>query len=365
MVRKPTFALVLVAVLVPITCGSVDGSPSDLDERIPVEPGGTAYLDVELGEGFSFDKGSLEVRSHDAGNVRILAETTGWGAYAVDLKLTRADNDVRLVGRVDGFLHWIFGGPTVEVRVWVPAGYGVDSRILGGPMLLEDLAGPVTARVDDDELTVRRVEGPVKLASARGSIDVEDIEGALEIASGRGSVDVHGVHGSVRIAIDRGSLELESVTGTVEAETQRGHLEIEDVRGDVSVSSDRGHVEVEDVEGSVVAKTDSGRIEIEELYGSVHAFSGRGGIEVEFAGKPSGSIETARGSIEIEVPRTASFQLEARTDRGRIELDDLGDAEDEAVEEQGRRRQISRAVNGGGPTLRLRTRRGEISVEGQ
>ena len=89
----------------------------DMDERIAVEPGGRLEVDLDFGDGLRPDPGSLEVASHDAAEVRILAGATGWGASGVRFRAAETDRSVRLSGRVEGAFAWMFGGPNVQVRV--------------------------------------------------------------------------------------------------------------------------------------------------------------------------------------------------------------------------------------------------------
>ncbi len=312
-VAVPAVALAALAVS---HCGG-----TDLDERVAVQPGGDLDVDIVLGSGVSFDRGSLEITSHPAEEVRVVAEVSGWGQYAVDLDVSERAGDVSVVGRVEGFLHWAFGGPTVDVRVFVPRDFRVNARIDGGPIVLEDLVGPVAARVEGAEITLRRSEGDVKLRADGGDVAVEDVEGVLAIDGGDGQVEVSGLHGELVVRTGDGSIEIASVEGRVDAAAKRGSIEIQRVRGDVRARSGRGRVQLEDIEGDVDVETDRGRIEVEELAGRIAARSGRGSIDVEFEGDPAGAIETARGDVEVEVAQDAGFRLDAQTGRGEVELD--------------------------------------------
>lgn len=344
------------------------------DERVPVGGGGTLDVDIVLGGGFSFDHGSLHIRSHDADDVRVQADVSGWGAYAVDLDLSHEGERAELIGRVDGPLDWMFGGPTVNVSVWVPRDFTVDASIQGGPLVLEDLVGPLVANVDED-VTLRRVEGKVRLDSARGAVEVEDVDGELSVRSERGDIEVTGVRGLLSVTAERGEVEIESVTGDVEVESDSGSVEVEDVRGDATITTGRGRIEAGQIRGTIVANTDRGGIELDEIDGEVRAHSRRGSIEVEFDGDPVGEIETGHGSIEIEVPEGAAFDLVARTERGRIRIgddaDEFGDDDDAEDDDDGderrlgRRRpeELARAINGGGGRLQLRTGRGTIRID--
>ena len=52
-------------------------APSGTEQRIPARAGAELQVDVTFGGGFSFDKGSLTVTSHDAAEVRIQVHRLG------------------------------------------------------------------------------------------------------------------------------------------------------------------------------------------------------------------------------------------------------------------------------------------------
>ena len=91
---------------------------ADLDRSIPAEPGDQLEVELTLGWGLSSDKGSLTVSSHDRNEVRVVVDTTGWGGYGVEVDVEPVPGGVRVHGEVDGFLHWIFSGPTVDVKIF-------------------------------------------------------------------------------------------------------------------------------------------------------------------------------------------------------------------------------------------------------
>ncbi|MFP8881278.1 MAG: DUF4097 family beta strand repeat-containing protein [Myxococcota bacterium] len=293
----------------------------DIDRQIAVQPGGELSIDIELGSGISFDHGSLQIASDAIDEIRIATDTSGWGGYAVDVDIRDSNGQVHVVGRVDGALHWMFGGPTVEFRVVVPHGFRVKAHIVGGDLLLEDLIGPVSARVGENEITLRRFEGEARLVSDGGPVRAEDVDGTLRIDSGGGEVAVTGIHGHIELDSGNGQSEIASVTGRVAVATNHGAIRASRIRGDIRVRSVRGRIEIEDVEGEVDAETDRSRIEVAGLDGPIRARSERGGIDVEFVCPPAGTIETTRGSIRIEAPGLFGFDLDAETERGKIEID--------------------------------------------
>ncbi len=297
------------------------GCGGDVESQLALKPRGQVSIDIELGSGVSFRKGSLEVTNHDRSDVVVVADVSGWGGYAVDLDATEHKGNVRIVGRVDGALHWLFGGPSVDVRVLVPPGGAIDARIDGGPLLLEDLTNSIRGRAGDSDIAARRIEGKVDLSS-RGSIELEDVDGVVSIQSDDGGVEVSGVRGNLDIRTEGSAVAIASVTGSVSVSAGRGEVEIERVHGPVRVASKRGSIALQDIEGDVHVASERGRIDVKELAGAIAATSGRGGIEVEFLGSPAGSIDAQRGSIHVEVPAFAGFDLHADAGRGKIQLDE-------------------------------------------
>ncbi len=141
-------------------------SGESVDLRLSARPGGSLTADVEFGSGLAFDRGSLLIETHEDDDVRVTARISGWGKYAVDVEARERAGDVHVIGRVEGFLHWILTGPTLDIHVFVPEGYGVNARVDGGALVLENLSGPVEARAEEggrNSITLRGAEGVVKL----------------------------------------------------------------------------------------------------------------------------------------------------------------------------------------------------------
>jgi hypothetical protein len=89
-------------------------------------------VDLDLGEEARPERVALEVRSHDADEVWAVADVSGPGAAGVSFRLERDDTGVRVYGRAGGLLSWLFGGPSVQLRVFVPREFSVDLRSASG-----------------------------------------------------------------------------------------------------------------------------------------------------------------------------------------------------------------------------------------
>jgi hypothetical protein len=285
----------------------------DLDEILAVDPGGTLFVDLE--------RGAVEVRSHDANQVRVQARAPGWAAWSFEFDLALEDNDVHLTGESFSWGFWPFGGIHVTVRAWVPREYSVDVRTRGGRIELAELRGRIFAETSGGPVNLRQASGLIALRTSGGPIEAEGVDGDLR------------------------------------ADTSGGAVAVSAVTGEVQVSTSGGSIRIVRAGGPVRARTSGGRIEVEQASSHVDAVTSGGGIRVVFAGEPAGNLETSGGNVEVLMPRDAGAQIEAETTGGRVEVDPALGVRGEVGP-----RRISGEINGGGPPLRLHTSGGNIRL---
>jgi hypothetical protein len=313
---------VVVALLALLLLAPAEVCAQELDQRIPVKPGGLLQVDLDLGEEIRPERVSLEVRSHDADEVWAVADLSGLGASSIKFRLDHDERVVRLYGRAGGLMSWIFGGPGVSVRVWVPREFSVDLRCTSGPIRIENVSGTIRAR------------------TSHASIDVHTADGSLNLRTRSGAVRVTEMLGDVAIRASEGPISLAWVNGNVEARTGRGDIRARHLDGETSLRTDAGEIEIRDIRGRAEAKTE------------------QGAVYASFAAEPAGLLETRRGSVEVLFPDHAGLQLDARTGRGTVEVG-------AGVKFDGTRGSdhFVGAVNGGGAPLRIYTARGTIRVD--
>ena len=313
-----TIALVSIVALIPARAAA-----EDLDQRIAVHPGGRLQVDLDLGEENRSERVSLEVRSHDADEVWAVADLSGLGASSVKFRLDHDERGVvRLYGRAGGLMSWLFGGPGVHVRVWIPQDFSVDLRCPSGPIRIEELNGEIRVRTRDALIEVRSVEGSLHLRTQAGAVYVSEVVGDVSVRTSGGSV------------------ELSWVTGDVEARSGQGNIVARHVVGQIDLRTDSGEISLQEVRGLTDAKTE------------------RGAIYASFAGPPSGRLETRRGSVEVVFPARFGVQLEARARNGTVEVN--AGAGSDGIRGPDH---FSGAINGGGDPLQVYTARGSIRVQ--
>lgn len=129
---------------------------------------------------------------------------------------------------------------------------------------------------------------------------------------------------------------------------------------DLRLDSTNGGLDVTRIDGDLDLETTNGGIDLREASGSVRAHTTNGGIDVHLSGstwRGSGlDARTTNGGIELTVPDGFAARLEAETVHGDIRTDF-------PITVQGRiGKELSGDLNGGGPTVRLETTNGGISI---
>ena len=128
----------------------------------------------------------------------------------------------------------------------------------------------------------------------------------------------------------------------------------------LTIRDHRSDTVIADLQGALDITTHRGTVQAHRLSGPVQLNTHRGEVKIDFAAfTGNSSIETHRGSIELELPRNSKFDIQ--TDAGRhssVESDFTM-----MMRSAGHRGEsLHGAVNGGGPSLRLNTFRGHIRI---
>lgn len=129
----------------------------------------------------------------------------------------------------------------------------------------------------------------------------------------------------------------------------------------LSLVSTNGDIVVTGVGGAFSAEASNGRITATGLKGSAKVATTNGLISLTFDRVAEGGIsaETTNGTINLSIPKASNAELTARVSNGAISNEGL----DIQVSEQSRRR-LDGKLGSGGPSIRLETTNGAITVKG-
>lgn len=136
-----------------------------------------------------------------------------------------------------------------------------------------------------------------------------------------------------------------------------GNIHATGLRGGFTVGTGSGNIFAQQSsEGEVKAETGSGNIELHDLRGALKATTGSGDIKAAGAPTSDWRLETGSGNIEVW-PGGVGFALDASTGSGTIHTE-----HEMSMQGSFDKHHIVGKVSGGGPTLRLQTGSGDISV---
>ncbi len=157
-----------------------------------------------------------------------------------------------------------------------------------------------------------------------------------------------------------GALSIERVAGTATLETRDGGVKAIETSGDLRVHTGDGAITLQRVDGRINADTIDGSIALDGRLEGVRLKTSDGSIRVR-AGAGSRmtddwNIETADGSVTIDVPEPFDADLDAHTGDGTVSVGTVG------VKGEVSRRSVRGQIGAGGRSLRVATGDGGITI---
>lgn len=295
-----------------------------------------------------------------------------------------------------------------DVRIETPS--AVELTLIGshGSQQVARVRGPLQINASNGRIAIRDIVGAVNLNVEGSDIEAKNIVGDLKIV-GAGDASIYGVDGSVELSARRGRVEMRQVSGPVSvdatmtqvvaqelgqpARIETSHSEVRisraadvivraphsDVRasdcGRVEIVSSHSDIEVSrigplklsaehcslvaaDVEGPVEVYTSHGDVSLKRFRSSVRVQTSYADVTLVAVEAPSSDIEVENynGDIELWLPRSSQFELEAESRGGRVRSYGFDMA-------AGRSRgSLSLVVGSDGPKIRLKTSNRNITI---
>jgi hypothetical protein len=162
----------------------------------------------------------------------------------------------------------------------------------------------------------------------------------LEANSGSGDIKDDGVGENAKLGTGSGSIYATGLQNGFTANTGSGDIHAEQAGG----------------QGDVKVQTGSGSVELKNVRGGLRAGTGSGDIKVQGSPTSDWKLETGSGSIEFS-PGNTGFNLDASTGSGSVHSD-----QEMAVQGSFDKHHITGKVRGGGPTVRMQTGSGDVSI---
>jgi DUF4097 and DUF4098 domain-containing protein YvlB len=237
----------------------------------------------------------------------------------------------------------------------------VEARAGTGDFEISDVAGDVDLTSDRGDVRLSNVGGSARLEIGHSElIRASAIGGGIELEGNGSDIEFENVSGQVTINGEyRGTLDFKNLAKPLQYEGTRNtevHLQAAPGR----ISMDLGQFSAKDIVGPVRLVTGSRDVKVEQFTVSLDLQTERGDIELAPGHAPMPSIDarSTNGKIDLALPPKANFNLQATAETGDA-VNDFGPPIQKEV--NGRSATLTGKV-GEGPTIRLTTGRGWISV---
>lgn len=243
----------------------------------------------------------------------------------------------------------------------------VEAESGGGSLHLDDIGGGVAAETGGGSIEVGTVSGDIGLHTGGGSIEVRHANGHVVAETGGGSVEIHSGAQGASIETGGGSVEVHQCNGKVKVSTGGGSVELNDIGGPADIETGGGSIRLTSAKGHVHAETGGGGI---ELYGvpSATAETSAGGITLKLVNtggeRRDSDLETGAGDITVYIASDVALNIRASVDMGNGHhiTSDFPDIHISSEGEKYGPKTLTAegTLNGGGPTLKVRTSTGDI-----
>ncbi len=249
---------------------------------------------------------------------------------------------------------------STSLDITVPKDASVEVTGTHGDFEVSGIVGDLDVSTENGGVRVQDMGGSVKVDSTRSDlIRCVNVKGTVDLRGHGDDVELSNIAGQVTISGDyTGTLSLHDLSKPVRVQDRRTQLEVQRIPGEVRI--ERGDVSLQNIIGPSKLNTHDTDVTVEGVSNELSMDVDKGDIEVRPGRVPLGkmTIRTRSGNIELALPETAEFMLNANTDRGEID-NEFGDALKEQTQGRGAHLQ---GTTGSGPDVLLNTGRGSITV---
>jgi DUF4097 and DUF4098 domain-containing protein YvlB len=200
------------------------------------------------------------------------------------------------------------------------------------------------------EVNLSQIAGRIQVSHRGGEVTIEDA-GSLDFNGRAGSLKLTGVRGNTSITMDGGGeIRVARLGGSLDLESRNTEVTIE------NLESTRGPIRINSIAGSVTLKglKSEARIDVRNAE-----------VKVAMAAAAPVAIYTENDRVSL-TPPPDGFNLDALVIDGEItpteRITQLGLR---AIRENDKEARVVGPVNGGGPTITVRSTRGDLELAAQ
>jgi len=249
---------------------------------------------------------------------------------------------------------------TTNLDLSIPKGSSIEAVGTFGDFDISSIAGDVEVSSSNAGIRLHDIGGNVKLDTRRSDlIRCSDVRGSVDLRGHGADVELLTIAGQVTVSGDyTGTVSLRELAKPVRVASMRTRLDAEQVPGEIRF--DRGSLTGQNIIGPVKLTTHSTDVTLDGFTEGLELNVDRGDIDLRPQGAPLGriAVHNRSGNIELALPASAIFALNASTDHGEID-NQFGESLKESSEGHGAKLTGS---TGSGPDVNLTTNHGSITV---
>jgi len=243
----------------------------------------------------------------------------------------------------------------------------IEATTGAGLIKLDDLAGPVKISSGGGNVEAGNLGSDLTLTSGAADVRVANVSGQTQVSLGGGRVYIGSSRAST-IQTGAGSIQVQKCVGDLHVISGGGNLYLGDVEGAVQAETEGGSVRLASASGPVRVTTGGGSVQLYNLSGGAQVETGAGPIFVEFLGKhgfTDSFLHTAAGDVTVCFAGNFPVTVHATSDMT-IGYGIFSEIPGLSITQQGgqfspKSMSAEGPLNGGGPTLRVRTTMGQIA----
>lgn len=208
-----------------------------------------------------------------------------------------------------------------SLQISIPKSMQIDARGRETDYDVTGALGNVALSGDRGSARVTNSSGEVRIQLSRSrQIEVSDAKGVVAISSSNGDdLELRNLQGPVTVTGSfEGRIEMRDLAKPIRIENSGLDFAAEAIPG--SVSADRGRFEGDQITGPLRISSDSKDITLSRFTGPLELMLLRGDANIDASGKASPmTIDVQRGKVELRLPETGAFLLDAETRKGGVE----------------------------------------------
>lgn len=320
------------------------------------------HFEVELPPGtpvaLASEHGAVDARDVAAADVE---------ASFDDVRLERVAGDAQVKARHGGVVVAGVGGALTlesrhgDVEVRDVAGR-VDLDLEHGDVTLLG-AGATEVQLRFGDLKAERLRGALRVRGEHAGVQAAEVDGALDLETGYRDVALRGVRGDVRVVSQHAAVRVEDVSGTLHVEAAFDDVTLARIAGRAEVQVEHGGVHAEALAGGASVRASGDGVTLDGFRGALQVDVQRGDVTLTPAGALADDVvaTVANGALTLFLPAGSRGRFDAQAEHGEITLADVpglrlsGDGSERA----------EGVLGGGGPAVTLRTRHGDLRLEGR